>query len=102
VERRKKDMFGLHDDAASAGLLRSVGVVALVDLEAMCQNWQVVEGVLWLLTVPQRLGTMKSLGSLSVKAIRLRVACQHVCAVFWESSANSLHGSLGNGDSSAV
>jgi hypothetical protein len=26
-------MFGLHDDAASAGLLRSVGGVALVDLE---------------------------------------------------------------------
>ena len=34
------------------------------------QNWQVLKSVLWVLTVPQRLGTMKSLGSLSVKAIR--------------------------------
>jgi hypothetical protein len=75
-EKEKGDV-ALHDDAASAGLLRSVGVVTLVDLEEWVRIGN-VERVLWLLTVPQRLGTMKSLGSLSVKAIRLRVACQHV------------------------
>jgi hypothetical protein len=76
-EKEKGDV-ALHDDAASAGLLRSVGVVTLVDLEQWVRIGN-VERVLWLLTVPQRLGTMKSLGSLSVKAIRLRIACQRVC-----------------------
>lgn len=77
-------MLLLHDDAASTGLLRSVRVVALVDLETS-QRWQELKGMLWVLTVPQRLGTMKSLGSLSVKAIRLRVQCQRVCNCLGES-----------------
>lgn len=60
----------LHDGAASALLLWRVWVVALVDLVRV-QHTSSVDRPARIHTVPQRLGTMKSLGSLSVKAMRL-------------------------------
>ena len=60
----------LHDRTAAVGLLGCVGVFALVDLACMLDvgYGKVRSGEH---TVPQRLGTMKSFGSLSVKAMRL-------------------------------
>lgn len=64
----------LHHYAASARLLRRVRVVSLVDLQEVvstCILGMYRVQVRGKHTVPQRLGTMKSLGSLSVKAMRL-------------------------------
>ena len=63
----------LHHCAASTLLLGRVGVFALVDLKVMCQYVVLIILMRYkILTVPHRLGTMKSFGSLSVNAMRLR------------------------------
>jgi len=70
----------LHYGAAAALLLRGVGVLSLVDLQRRQRIYLDVDGAVGVdakLTVPQRLGTMKSFGSLSVKAIRLWHVSQH-------------------------
>jgi hypothetical protein len=60
----------LHYNAAAVALLRSVGVVASVNLSSR-QRLVRQRGRL-IRTVPHREGTIQSLGSLSVNAIKLR------------------------------
>ena len=69
----------LHHCAASTLLLGRVRIFAFVDLvESVSKGEQSLLTRHGVLTVPHLLGTMKSLGSLSVKAIRLRVERQWV------------------------
>jgi energy-converting hydrogenase Eha subunit B len=62
----------LHYDAAAATLLGSVRVFALVNLRGVLAVALGVNTVVMMHTVPHRDGTIQSLGSLSVNAIRLR------------------------------
>lgn len=63
----------LHHCAASTLLLGSVGIFAFVNLvKSVSIGEQSLLTRHGILTVPHLLGTMKSLGSLSVNAIRLR------------------------------
>jgi hypothetical protein len=82
AERRYSDItlhlvFGrLHYDAAAATLLGSVWVFALVNLRSVLAVALGVNTVV-MHTVPHRDGTIQSLGSLSVNAIRLRATLVH-------------------------
>ena len=85
----------LHHCAASTLLLGRVRILAFVDLVKSVSNGE--QSPLTrhrILTVPHLLGTMKSLGSLSVNAIRLRNVRKmfHTCNI----------GSTGDVDNKAI
>lgn len=63
----------LHHRTAAALLLWCVRIVSLVNLGSSQQGkWRLGTSMAEFRTVPHLLGTMKSLGSLSVNAIKLR------------------------------
>ena len=82
----------LHHCAASTLLLGRVWIFALVDLlKSVSNSEQSLLTRHGILTVPHLLGTIKSLGSLSVNAIRLRNVSKvfHTCNIGSTSDVDS-------------
>lgn len=94
-------MLLLHDDAASTGLLRSVGVVTLVDLKEESEMASAEGSVVGTHSAPAA-GNHEILGLLVGEGDEAESKMSARVQLYWGSRANSLHGSLGNRDSSAV